>query len=298
MQDGDLPPEKDPQRHEDSVTYRFGAVRECFEESGILLARDSSRRLLRLSSHEQERARHAIHDEKFTFDSWLKAMGAQADLAGLIPFTRWLTPASVMGRRYSTQMYLYFLPLDSHTDVPNEVHIPTADGGVEHTAAEFLPVAEWLSRYRAEDIILYPPQFFLLSIIAPFLDPVPDAKDRGALQAQRDNLLHFCRLREDGEPSWAEKCISPHPIWKDGRRVFMALDNPGPELAGAGRRGDGKRIMNWVFQDGRQQILEVRWKQDVVKEKECISVDVAQACNKEGMEEESLQGEKVGKERL
>lgn len=297
-QDGYLPPVDDFWRHEDSEAYRLGAIRECFEESGILLAKDKTQRLLSLSDEERERGRHAIHNKKIPFHVWLQTVGGKADLDRLIPFTRWLTPTSVPRRRYSTQMYIYFLPLDSQTNIPNTVHVPTPDGGIEHTTAEFLPVSEWLSRYRADDIILYAPQFFLLSIIAPFLDPVPDVGDQSTLQAQREKLVDFCKLREDGEPLWAEKCISPHPIWKNRKRIFMGLDQPGPEVAGAGRRGDGKRVITWIFRDGRQQNLELRWRQDVLKERERRQASEVQESSKEEMETELLKGETIAKERL
>ena len=62
--------------------YRLGAIRECFEESGILLAkkRDDSERLLELSDNERESDRHAIHKNSVTFQQWLRDKGGVPDI--------------------------------------------------------------------------------------------------------------------------------------------------------------------------------------------------------------------------
>lgn len=253
----------------------MGAIRECFEESGILLAknRNNPDEALTLSEKEREHGRHAIHREEINFLDWLKSKGGVPDLDNLHAFTRWLTPTNVPRRRFSTQMYLYFMPLTLSSNLPQEIQTPTSDGGVEHTTAEFLPVSEWIKRSNAGQIILFPPQFFLLSVIAPFLDPLPQAKDTAALQAQRSELLQFVKRKELGEPTWAEKCISPTPMWKAGKRVYMSLEPAGPEVEGNGRKGDGRRVISWVFGDGRPQDLEVSWKEDVMKEREQFKTD-------------------------
>jgi hypothetical protein len=103
----------------------------------------------------------------------------------LIPFTHWVTPTNVP-KRYTTQMYLYFMPLPVNVDesllkqLPtegerDELQVPTSDGGIEVTEAQFLPAAEWLRRARSAEIILYPPQFLLLHLVSEFLDQEPRA---------------------------------------------------------------------------------------------------------------------------
>ena len=269
-QDGYLSPLDDVRRHEDSEAYRMGAIRECFEETGILLAnKKGSAELLNLNDKEREDGRHAIHNEKIAFRTWLDQMGGVPDLGSLIPFTRWLTPSNVPRQRYSTQMYIYFLPLSSPTQPRVQSTTPTSDGGIEHTEAHFKPFSEWLRLFEANKVILFPPQFFLLSVIAPFLSS-PSAHVKQStqrLQGQRDALMNFVTHKEDGETTWAEKSISPFPIFKQGQRIVFGLDSPGPELVGTGRKGDGKRVITWVFKDGRPQDLQVRWRADVERER-------------------------------
>lgn len=87
--DGKVSPPGDPARHEDSRAYRLGAVRETFEESGILLARDAKSAggaeggLLNLPSVERDAARKRIYENEVSFEEWLKTMGGEADLGML-----------------------------------------------------------------------------------------------------------------------------------------------------------------------------------------------------------------------
>lgn len=249
--DGIVPPEGHPDRHVDQEAYRLCAVRETFEESGILLAYNNGfGRLLEVPDEERAEGRELIHKSQVPFRTWLSKKGGRPDVDGLIPFTRWVTPPQVP-KRYSTQMYLYFLPIAqggaaaAQTGIPSEkealIPPPTHDGGLEHTSARFLPAAEWLRLATTEDVILYPPQFTLLTLISQFLDPsVPNALTPAVLEQQRRELKEFVK---GGDPSWGEACISPTSGGKapDGREILV-LNTPPPELKGTTRRGP----MEWV----------------------------------------------------
>ena len=260
--DGRVPPPEAPERHVDSDVYRMAAIRETFEESGILLAMDQSgETLLQVPEAEREEGRKAIHSNTTSFPKWLNEKGGKPDVAGLTPFTRWVTPTNVP-KRFTTQMYLYFLPTlnstslteTSASDEEAEVKIPTptTDGGLEHTTARFLPASAWLRLAQEGRIIMFPPQFFLLHQIAQHFDglsgptaygsisrePLP----RDELEARRKRLLEFVTMT--GTPKWTEKVISPIVLPpRDGKRrpdnrSVLALDKPGPELKDSGRSGE------------------------------------------------------------
>ncbi|KAL9132246.1 MAG: hypothetical protein Q9217_000050 [Psora testacea] len=278
-QDGDLPPLDDPRRHEDSEAYRVAAIRECFEESGLLLAKHSSNpdALIDLSELQRDAGRKAIHSQEISFLDWLKHNDATPDTEGLITFTRWLTPAN-LPKRYSTQMYIYFLPIDSFlgkVSQEKQMHIPTPDGGIEHTAAQFLYAKEWLDMALRKEIELFPPQFYLLSLIEPFLSspPLDDQAvlDNAMLQDQRQRLRRW--IETDGDPPWGEKCISPDAIKKKKNEyLIIGLAEAGPELEGTGRRGDEERVLRVELdrevERGRQRPrpVEVCWKRDLLRE--------------------------------
>ncbi|KAL4754200.1 hypothetical protein BDW72DRAFT_214645 [Aspergillus terricola var. indicus] len=274
LQDGRCPPPGDPKRHEDASWYRSAAIRELFEESGILLAKDqSSGKMLAVGEDERERGRREIHQKQSTFSEWLKKQNASAvlDIDNLIPFTRWITPINAP-KRYTTQMYLYFLPLPLESEksllseIPaegerEEIQIPTSDGGVEIAEAQFLPASEWLGKAARGEIILFPPQFVLLSLAAQFLDKEPRRIAPDELQRRREQLIEFVH---SGSPPWTEKCISPKvgKFAEDGRAV-LTLEHPGPELEGTDRRGESERAVLVRFQNGSARELSLAWKKDI-----------------------------------
>ncbi|KAH0387356.1 hypothetical protein KCU92_g1735, partial [Aureobasidium melanogenum] len=280
--DGDPPPPEDAARHHDSDVYRMAAVRETFEESGILLARTKDGRLLEVDEEERTKVRKLVHGDKIKFEDWLEEKDAKADLENLIPFTRWITPTN-LPKRFTTQMYIYLLPLsntpknlpssssNAEEDEPEVmIPVPTHDGGLEHTAARFLPPATWLRLARASRIMLFPPQFFLMYLLSPFLCPSGDVgkeapvPDAATLQKQRDQVLEFVK-----EGHWGEKCISPTVLGgkkREDGRVVLGLDKPGAEAEPEGRKGDSERVVLVEFKKEGPRRVEVGWRKDVLAE--------------------------------
>ena len=201
---------------------------------------------------------------------------------GLVPFTRWITPTNVP-RRFSTQMYLYMLPLSTPVTGPGQeilIQTPTHDGGLEHTAAAFDHASTWMSRAQSGEIILFPPQFFLLHIVSQFFNSAGQTTTPTQYQAERDALLGYLnttptswgegqgKVHATAEIPWGKKVISPTVIFmrrSDGR-VVLGLDKPGPELKGTGRGGDWERVVLVRFGGEGPREVEVRWREDVVRE--------------------------------
>ncbi|PHH82206.1 hypothetical protein CDD82_6693 [Ophiocordyceps australis] len=265
-----------PEKHRDGPAYRLGAIRECFEETGILLALNSTDgRLVNLSSETRDEARRNIHQNKVVFGDWVASLGAVPDTDNLVPFTRWITPPPLK-KRFTTQMYLYFLPISSTS--PSEMLIPTPDGGIEHTAALFAPAARWLSQASTGDIILFPPQYYLLTLLARFLVGPGAGLEEGPAHctAQRRRLVAFLRrvptAQVDKEhPTakipWADKVISPYHILirRDGR-VVLGLEKPGLELEDTQRGGDMERVILVKPGSNGPQGVEVQRRVNVLEE--------------------------------
>jgi 8-oxo-dGTP pyrophosphatase MutT (NUDIX family) len=269
--EGDLiPPPDSPLRHVDGPAYRLAAIRETFEESGILLAINSSGRLLEVDDATREDGRKKTHAGKVKFADWVRGLGGEPDVDGLLPFTRWVTPTNVP-KRFSTQMYLYMLPLEARGGVRKEVVVPTPthDGGLEHTAATFDSISSWLEAAREGRIILFPPQYYLLSILSQFIKPGED-EFRGQREAVR-RFLSTTPTGRDGDPTalipWAEKVMSPTAMFMlpDDGRLVMGIDKPGPELKDSGRGGDKDRVMLVDFARDGPRRLEVRSREEVLR---------------------------------
>ncbi|KAK3356264.1 hypothetical protein B0H65DRAFT_545463 [Neurospora tetraspora] len=266
----DYPLPKDAELHRDSEAYRLAAVRETFEESGILLARrQDGGGLLELSEEELEEGRREVFGDRVKFTAWLEGKGGEADIENLIPFTRWITPQN-QRKRFTTQMYLYMLPLNTTTaesQTRTVVQTPTHDGGVEHTAALFDSPSTWLAKASAGEIILYPPQFYLLTLISRFLP-----KQSSNYDEQREKLISFLRRvptssvkHPTSDIPWAEKVMSPEVVSfaKQGSygngRVILGLAKPGQELMDSGRGGDVERVVLVDFR--KEEVEEVKEEQ-------------------------------------
>jgi 8-oxo-dGTP pyrophosphatase MutT (NUDIX family) len=80
-QDGQIPAPGSKERHVDGPAYRVGAIRECFEESGILLAKrgDGSGKLLDVPEEVREKARKDVHSGKVKFLDWVREQGGVVD---------------------------------------------------------------------------------------------------------------------------------------------------------------------------------------------------------------------------
>ncbi|KAK3938438.1 nudix domain-containing protein [Diplogelasinospora grovesii] len=270
--------------HADSLQYRLAAVRETFEESGILLTRDP----LNLSEQVREEGRTKVHSNKIKFTDWLTSVGGVPDTDGLVPFTRWITPTN-MPKRFTTQMYLYLLPTNQyHAGSTGKqeviVQTPSHDGGIEHTAATFDDVSSWLDKARKNEIILFPPQLYLLTLVSNFLGSAVSAKNDGDYQKQRDALLQFInttpttmiegplagsgKVHPTGMIPWSEKTMSPTALFvrQSDKRIVLGLDKPGPELKDSGKGGDWDRVVLVNFTKQGPRDVEVRLREDVLKE--------------------------------
>ncbi|WFU38132.1 NUDIX hydrolase [Bradyrhizobium sp. CB82] len=94
--------------------FRIAAIRETFEESGILLARergsaapvDAKRAGAIADAH-----RVALNEHKISFLSILSDNGLQLALDALLPYAHWITPEG-MPKRFDTWFFLAAAPPD------------------------------------------------------------------------------------------------------------------------------------------------------------------------------------------
>ena len=84
---------------------KSAAIRELFEEAGVLLAR-RGRSLAKASDCDEMRARLERHE---TFAFALAGVGLEPAFDRLILMARWVTPA-VLSRRYDARFYLARMP--------------------------------------------------------------------------------------------------------------------------------------------------------------------------------------------
>lgn len=186
-------------------------------------------------------------------------------------------------------MYIYMLPLTTSDDpaisaAETEAMVPTPDDGVEHTAARFDEASSWLEKQRKGEVIMFPPQCFLLHMISQFLTGPPTGSPSPSesmehYRTQRERLLDFLNTVPTAtEPKalkhptaqipWAEKVISPDTLGlrKSDGRAILGLSKPGSELKDTDRGGDWERVVLVKFTKGSVHNVEVRSREEVIAE--------------------------------
>src|SRR5919201_4335543 len=95
-----------------SLSFRIAAIRETFEESGILLARPKGSQALvdaKRASEIEAAHRADLNDRKITFLEVLTDNGMLLALDELVPYAHWITPEG-MPKRFDTWFFLAAAP--------------------------------------------------------------------------------------------------------------------------------------------------------------------------------------------
>ncbi len=146
------------------------AVRETFEESGVLLAGTSPGTVVADTTGEDwEADRYGLLDRSVSLAEMLARRGLilRSDL--LRPWSRWITPA-VEPRRFDTRFFAAALPAGQRT----------RDVGGEAAAVQWISPADALAGGRAGQIQLWLPTAMTLAELAEYQDV------DGVLVAQRE----------------------------------------------------------------------------------------------------------------
>jgi 8-oxo-dGTP pyrophosphatase MutT (NUDIX family) len=123
------------------------AVRETFEESGVLLAGESADAVVAdTTSEDWEADRRALLDRSLSLAEMLTRRGLvlRADL--LRPWARWITPV-IEPRRFDTRFFAAALPSGQRT----------RDVGGEAAAVAWIEPAEALAASKRGELMLWPP---------------------------------------------------------------------------------------------------------------------------------------------
>ncbi len=149
-----------PVDRESARALTVAALRELFEETGVLLARTTGGLPIDASGDEWERAageRVAVRDERLAFADFLTAHDWYADAEALSLFSHWITPPSEP-RRYNTHFFFAVAP-------PGQD--PLADAFETHDGIWISPAAA-LDRGRAGTMHLVYPTIKHLARLAAF----------------------------------------------------------------------------------------------------------------------------------
>jgi 8-oxo-dGTP pyrophosphatase MutT (NUDIX family) len=138
--------------------YWFAAVREVFEETGVLIARRDGEWVLdTTSSSEMHEVRVSLLEERLTLKNALRQCDCRIDFEDVVYFAHWITPEAEP-RRYDTRFFLARLPERREVQVdPREM-----------TDAAWLSPSEALERFAAGKLPMVFPTVRTLEQLVPF----------------------------------------------------------------------------------------------------------------------------------
>jgi len=136
----------------DAAALYVAALREAFEETGVLIAHGADAALA-------DRAQ-ALRRSGLGFPEVLAELGLQLQTSALQPWSRWVTPRvpAMMKRRFDTRFFVAGLP-------PGQFVVPDPR---EAVAADWLAPRRALARYDDSGIELAAPQIMTLVHLARF----------------------------------------------------------------------------------------------------------------------------------
>jgi 8-oxo-dGTP pyrophosphatase MutT (NUDIX family) len=178
--------------------FRIAALRELFEEAGVLLAIGRDGRELRFEADNAERFagyRRALRDEQVSLTGMAESEGIRYTPGMLIPFAHWITPAG-FPRRYNTRFFLALVPSGQE---------PLHDA-VETTDGVWISPGDALDGYRREEF------------------PLVFATEKNLERLARFPSL--ARLVEGVTPADLES-VTPQPIERNGKTEFLLPGDPG-----------------------------------------------------------------------
>ena len=146
--------------HEDHHrAYYVAAIRECFEEAGILLTRSSqpSSSNRALSEDQLQVARDRINAGELTFTAFLAANQLQADLGEIQPVARWITPKG-SPKRFDARFFLATSPASQRS---------SHDAG-ELVDSAWLTPADIIDRAEREEMTIMTPTLRMIQNLCPF----------------------------------------------------------------------------------------------------------------------------------
>ena len=194
----------------DGLAYWIGAIRECFEEAGLLLCYDRDGELVHLDRPEFEERfiaqRAALNGGELSFLEFCRREKLRPAVDRLTYFSHWITPVAAP-KRYDTRFFAAVAPARQH---------PLHDAK-ELVDTVWVRPGDALERERAGKLALRAPTIATLTSFH-------ESRDCGSLietlRARKDIRPILPAVTQDGgrvlpgEAGYAEAASNPAPKWR------------------------------------------------------------------------------------
>ena len=174
---------------EDS-SYEIAAIRECFEEAGVLLARTATGTTVRFDdpvSHDRFTTyRHVVHAGERSMTSVLMAENLVAQSDELLWVAHWVTPFGEV-RRFDTRFFVVAMP-DDQTPLHDDK---------ETVGSLWVTPLDALNRAQAGELLMLPPTIANLEFLATY-SSVDEIIEAARKIGTPPKLLPKVKWRDDG----------------------------------------------------------------------------------------------------
>ncbi|CAG0921642.1 unnamed protein product [Notodromas monacha] len=160
--------------------FRVAALRETFEETGLIFSDEHERRV-----EEIRDLQFKVKNDPGEFSNLLPKESMPTLLRSLHQWTNWLTPSDIK-RRFDTMMYVKFM------DDPRPA--PSLDAS-EITSCAWLGLNEALSLGKSKKILLPPPQFYEILTLRDIMNSSKTWEEFQKNVMRRSELLREASIR-------------------------------------------------------------------------------------------------------
>jgi 8-oxo-dGTP pyrophosphatase MutT (NUDIX family) len=169
------------------LAHRLAAIRECFEEAGVLLAHTPGTLATITDGHPALAARRGVHDGSIDLLTLCAEHGLTPATEQLAWVGHWISPKGET-RRFDTRFYVVPAP-------PGQSSVHDDN---ETIASLWIRPADALERQRAGELTMLPPTIANLQFLAQF-DTVDDVMDAARSMPPPPTIMPKLRRDEHGK---------------------------------------------------------------------------------------------------
>ncbi|XP_053211358.1 acyl-coenzyme A diphosphatase NUDT19-like [Panonychus citri] len=179
------------------IGLRICAIRETFEETGVLIASNSTESI-NLDSELLEKWRPKVRESSENFIQFCYEMKIAPNIWDLYEWWNWLTPNALGHRRFDTMFYIYCTTIRPKANSDQK----------EVSDIEWYTPNELLELHMQKKAFLAPPQVYELSRLSNFTD-----------------YQELMKFSSDREPNGVERWIPLMNGYQDGSTLFLPGDD-------------------------------------------------------------------------
>ncbi|KAL0073230.1 hypothetical protein F4703DRAFT_1937008 [Phycomyces blakesleeanus] len=196
---------------QNTLTSKICAIRETFEESGLLLTNPPAHTV---SGFLTDEWRNVVHKDPSQFKVMCEKYKIEPAVDKLTPFSNWITP-TIEKRRYNTQFYLTVLGQTIEEEHKEIVEV-SADGQ-ETVQLDWFKPQQVIENWKNETVKLFPPQYYTMIELAKVLHH-KDLLENAGINVFRTKSGQPIELLPQGNQTDPNDILAPK-----GSKVFLSL---------------------------------------------------------------------------